>query len=285
MALSICHAISHNTPGNVPVRMREMLPLASLYPTTPLARYHCARGKWRPPHPIAALLRYKMAAPTRGAVSHNAPRPPPSPSRPHPGVPRGTVDCRPLSALRSAVAMHGRLKVRPPDAARRRQREEKLRLFRANMAALLEKAGRCQDDAELLTLTGAVLEANPDVGTAWNVRRAALLRRGGDWVSEELSFVGRCLGVNPKSYGAWHHRGWVLRAHPDPSAERGLCERLLEADPRNCEIGGGFGGIWGEMGGLGGSLRGLGGSLRGLGAIRGDMGGLGGSLRRLEGEI
>lgn len=129
--------------------------------------------------------------------------------------------------------MHGRLKVRPPDAARRRQREEKLRLFRANMAALLEKAGRCQDDAELLTLTGAVLEANPDVGTAWNVRRAALLRRGGDWVSEELSFVGRCLGVNPKSYGAWHHRGWVLRAHPDPSAERGLCERLLEADPRN----------------------------------------------------
>lgn len=92
--------------------MREMLPLASLYPTTPLARYHCARAKWRPPHPIAALLRYKMAAPTRGAVSHNAPRPPPSPSRPHPGVPRGTVDCRPLSALRSAVAM-----VSPPPPA------------------------------------------------------------------------------------------------------------------------------------------------------------------------
>ncbi|XP_042747762.1 geranylgeranyl transferase type-2 subunit alpha-like, partial [Lagopus leucura] len=76
--------------------------------------------------------------------------------------------------------MHGRLKVRPPDAARRRQREEKLRLFRANMAALLEKAGRCHDDAELLTLSAAVLEANPDVGTAWNVRRAALLSKGGD---------------------------------------------------------------------------------------------------------
>ncbi|XP_021239088.1 geranylgeranyl transferase type-2 subunit alpha [Numida meleagris] len=129
--------------------------------------------------------------------------------------------------------MHGRLKVRPPDAARRRQREEKLRLFRANMAALLEKAGRGQDDAELLTLTGAVLEANPDVGTAWNARRAALLRRGGDWVPEELSFVGRCLGVNPKSYGAWHHRAWVLRSHPQPGAERALCDRLLEADPRN----------------------------------------------------
>ncbi|XP_074991362.1 geranylgeranyl transferase type-2 subunit alpha-like [Calonectris borealis] len=132
--------------------------------------------------------------------------------------------------------MHGRLKLRPPDAARRRQREEKLRLYRSAMAALLEKRARGQLDAEALALTGAVLAANPDVGTCWNLRRRALPPPGPDWVAGELAFVGGCLGVNPKSYGAWHHRGWVLRHAPPPrpaAAERALCDRLLAADPRN----------------------------------------------------
>ena len=70
-------------------------------------------------------------------------------------------------------------------------------------------------------------------------------------VPGELAFVGGCLGVNPKSYGAWHHRGWVLRRAPVPPpapAERALCDRLLAADPRNCErilghTGGGPGGL------------------------------------------
>uniref|UniRef100_A0A8B9MB45 Geranylgeranyl transferase type II subunit alpha n=1 Tax=Accipiter nisus TaxID=211598 RepID=A0A8B9MB45_9AVES len=66
---------------------------------------------------------------------------------------------------------HGRLKLRPPDAARRRQREEKLRLYRSAMATLLEKRERGELDAEALELTGAVLAANPDVGTCWNLRR------------------------------------------------------------------------------------------------------------------
>ncbi|XP_054667496.1 geranylgeranyl transferase type-2 subunit alpha [Grus americana] len=132
--------------------------------------------------------------------------------------------------------MHGRLKLRPPDAARRRQREEKLRLYRANMAALLEKRARGELDAEALALTGEVLAANPDVGTCWNLRRCALPAQHPHWVPGELAFVGGCLGVNPKSYGAWHHRGWVLRRAPAPPpapAERALCDRLLAADPRN----------------------------------------------------
>ncbi|XP_057245062.1 geranylgeranyl transferase type-2 subunit alpha-like, partial [Malurus melanocephalus] len=90
--------------------------------------------------------------------------------------------------------------------------------------------------AQVLALTGAVLSANPDVGTCWNRRRRALGELGGDWVQSELSFVAQCLGVNPKSYGAWHHRGWVLghgRAPPAGREDLALCERLLEADPRN----------------------------------------------------
>lgn len=130
--------------------------------------------------------------------------------------------------------MHGRLKLRPPDAARRRQREEKLRRYRVAMATLIDKRGRGELDAEVVELTGAVLAANPDVGTCWNLRRDALELLGGDWVPGELAFVGGCLGVNPKSYGAWHHRRWVLRhAPPDPAAQRAFCARLLDADPRN----------------------------------------------------
>ncbi|XP_053789272.1 geranylgeranyl transferase type-2 subunit alpha [Vidua chalybeata] len=128
--------------------------------------------------------------------------------------------------------MHGRLKLRPPDSARRRQREEKLRHYREAMDTLLGGA----PPAQVLSLTGSVLAANPDVGTCWNLRRRALGALGGDWVPSELSFVGQCLGVNPKSYGAWHHRGWVLRHAPAPPAGRedlALCERLLAADPRN----------------------------------------------------
>uniref|UniRef100_U3JVP8 Geranylgeranyl transferase type-2 subunit alpha n=1 Tax=Ficedula albicollis TaxID=59894 RepID=U3JVP8_FICAL len=126
--------------------------------------------------------------------------------------------------------MHGRLKLRPPDAARRRQREEKLRLYREAMDTLL---GEPLPD-QVLSLTGSVLAANPDVGTCWNLRRRVLGALGGDWVPSELSFVGQCLGVNPKSYGAWHHRGWVLaRAPPAGREDLALCERLLAADPRN----------------------------------------------------
>lgn len=128
--------------------------------------------------------------------------------------------------------MHGRLKLRPPDSARRRQREEKLRLYREAMDALLGGA----PPAQVLSLTGSVLAANPDVGTCWNLRRRALGALGGDWVPSELAFVGQCLGVNPKSYGAWHHREWVLGRATAPPAGRedlALCERLLAADPRN----------------------------------------------------
>ncbi|XP_053909129.1 geranylgeranyl transferase type-2 subunit alpha-like isoform X1 [Cuculus canorus] len=129
--------------------------------------------------------------------------------------------------------MHGRLKVRSPDAARRRQREEKLRLYRSAMTTLL---GKEAPPDEVLALTGAVLAANPDVGTCWNLRRRALPAQSEDWVQSELAFAGTCLAVNPKSYGAWHHRAWVLARAPPPSpipGERRLCERLLGADPRN----------------------------------------------------
>lgn len=53
----------------------------------------------------------------------------------------------------------------------------------------------------------------------------------------ELSFLESCLKVNPKSYGSWHHRGWVSvrLPRPDWARELSLCDRCLSLDDRNCE--------------------------------------------------
>jgi hypothetical protein len=55
--------------------------------------------------------------------------------------------------------------------------------------------------------------------------------------AEELRLVERALRRNPKSYGAWQHRKWVLRtqgpARADLPRELALCAQLLALDERN----------------------------------------------------
>ncbi|KAM7020774.1 serine/threonine-protein kinase pim-1-like [Acridotheres tristis] len=48
--------------------------------------------------------------------------------------------------------------------------------------------------------------------------------------------MGQCLALNPKSYGVWHHQGWVLGRAASPSAgweDQAWCEHFLVADPCN----------------------------------------------------
>lgn len=64
----------------------------------------------------------------------------------------------------------------------------------------------------VLAAAAAVLEANPDVYTLWNVRREAFERGPGgrEAGTEEIALVARCLAKQPKCYPAWHHRQWLV---------------------------------------------------------------------------
>ena len=55
-------------------------------------------------------------------------------------------------------------------------------------------------------------------------------------LEEELYFLEQCLRINPKSYGTWHQRQFVLNTIPEPNWKRelSLCSKFLEFDDRNC---------------------------------------------------
>jgi Protein prenyltransferase alpha subunit repeat len=67
-----------------------------------------------------------------------------------------------------------------------------------------------------LPLLDKMLRVNPDPLHLWNIRRTILLqqqqqRDAGDWLPGELSLTAAALEKNPKAYGAWFHRKWVLQ--------------------------------------------------------------------------
>ncbi|XP_071508006.1 geranylgeranyl transferase type-2 subunit alpha-like [Diadema antillarum] len=142
--------------------------------------------------------------------------------------------------------MHGRLKVKTTaeqQEAKRKEREKKLKLFTAGTNKVFEKRKNKEFDGEILEVSAQLLSANPDFYTLWNVRKETLeafqQTKSEDEMQEifskELGFIEACLRVNPKSYGAWHHRCWVMdhSPHPDWEQELKLCTMYLEYDERN----------------------------------------------------
>ena len=116
-----------------------------------------------------------------------------------------------------------------------------------------------------LQLLDKMLRVNPDPLHLWNHRRALLLQGeattaatasgSDDWWPTELALTQAGLERNPKAYGAWFHRKWVLQqatsAPPSDdtdashtmtattttttllSNELGLTEQFLQRDERN----------------------------------------------------
>ncbi|XP_072006855.1 geranylgeranyl transferase type-2 subunit alpha [Engystomops pustulosus] len=142
--------------------------------------------------------------------------------------------------------MHGRIKVKTTleqQEAKRKEREKKLQLYVGATQAAFNKRKVGELDKEALEITAQILALNPDFASLWNLRREVFLALGTDRSDEEiqplyvseLSFLESCLRVNPKSYGTWYHRCWIMEHMPEPdwSRELALCNRFLEIDERN----------------------------------------------------
>ncbi|KAG5457902.1 MAG: hypothetical protein BJ554DRAFT_1977 [Olpidium bornovanus] len=100
---------------------------------------------------------------------------------------------------------------------------------------------------EALALSAKLASANPEMYTAWNLRRKALLKRTASCSQDEaqalltaelrmLEDAGRAY---PKSYWILNHRRWVLENMPNPDwrHEMKLVAAVLEKDDRNCGSG------------------------------------------------
>ncbi|XP_041376268.1 geranylgeranyl transferase type-2 subunit alpha-like [Gigantopelta aegis] len=142
--------------------------------------------------------------------------------------------------------MHGRLKVKTTaeqQEAKRKEREKKLKIYNAATATVFAKKSKGEYDEEALSITGEILAANSDVYTLWNYRKEIFLHFVESKNKEELQklfnnelyFLETCLKGNPKSYGTWNHRCFVMDTMPEPDwqHELMLCNKFLEYDERN----------------------------------------------------
>jgi geranylgeranyl transferase type-2 subunit alpha len=111
-----------------------------------------------------------------------------------------------------------------PDQARREASSPKVKLIRALQDDAIRRRNDRVYDSVSMAVTARLLEINPEVLTAWNFRREAIVSRSpvaltdraSDTVepfplTEELVLTERCLRKHPKSYPSWHHRKWVVR--------------------------------------------------------------------------
>ena len=143
--------------------------------------------------------------------------------------------------------MHGRVKVRTSEeqaAAKKLEREKKIKKYQLVTGEIQRKREAGELDEELLRLTEELLSQNPDHYTVWNTRREVVLQllaaatedsSKQELFKKELHFLELCLKVNPKSYGTFLHRRWVLAQIPTPNwqQEISLCDLFLSYDERN----------------------------------------------------
>ncbi|CAH0556702.1 unnamed protein product [Brassicogethes aeneus] len=151
--------------------------------------------------------------------------------------------------------MHGRLKVKTTEEQRiekHKQQQKKLAAYRMGMKQILSTRSIDSYEPESLAICTQILSGNPDIYTLWNIRKEIILIEieksksndieGEDqltkFLDNEIGLTETCLKSNPKSYGAWHHRYWVLLHHPNPNWTRefNLISMYLSYDDRNFHV-------------------------------------------------
>lgn len=151
--------------------------------------------------------------------------------------------------------MHGVKRVRrSPEAleAKRVQDQQRLAKYLALQDDVLSRKGRQDYSLDALKLTTSLLSENPEFYTIWNYRRL-ILQNGlfpgmsgkakKDALEDDLTLTLTALKSFPKVYWIWNHRTWCLQTMPDEqdwlevswNRELGFVEKMLNADPRNCE--------------------------------------------------
>ncbi|KAL5714375.1 protein geranylgeranyltransferase type II [Ranunculus cassubicifolius] len=94
---------------------------------------------------------------------------------------------------------------------------------------------------EALEISSKLLQMNPEVYTGWNYRKLAVQHNIkpdkesiNSILDQELKLVEMALRTNYKSYGAWHHRKWILsKGLSSYDHEFRLLYKFQKADERN----------------------------------------------------
>ncbi|KAJ8958872.1 hypothetical protein NQ318_019639 [Aromia moschata] len=126
---------------------------------------------------------------------------------------------------------------------------KKLAAYRMGVQQILSTRKTDTYDPQSLGICSQLLTLNPDIYTLWNYRKEYLHvaakkdeEEGEEnliqFLENELRLTEQCLLANPKSYGSWHHRYWVLMIHPKPNWENefSLCTKYLTMDDRNFHV-------------------------------------------------
>jgi len=150
--------------------------------------------------------------------------------------------------------MHGRLKVRTTEEQRllkQKEQQKKLMAYRLGMKQILHSRKPDSYDPESFAICAQLLAINPDIYTLWNYRKEVVLLELKNskedeskeeqlitFLENELKLTEQCLLANPKSYGSWHHRYWVLEHHPKANWQKefDLCTKYLTMDDRNFHV-------------------------------------------------
>ncbi|KAK8696556.1 hypothetical protein V6N13_001689 [Hibiscus sabdariffa] len=139
--------------------------------------------------------------------------------------------------------MHGRPRKasKPEDEAASTAKAQKLRALQTQFFSFHHSKIYTKEAVEL---SAKLLEINPESYTAWNYRKLAVEHYLSQpdcnpesvksVLDDELRVVESALRQNFKSYGAWHHRKWVLsKGHSSIDHELRLLDKFQKADSRN----------------------------------------------------